>query len=68
MVDLSIVMLNYQRVNDPYVKLLAGCVSEGNVVSVWKKRFAIREQNIKCLLGIGYVFLWKNASSRILFK
>jgi hypothetical protein len=50
------------------VKLLAGCVSEGNVVSVWNKRFAIREQNIKRLLGIGYVFLWKNASSRISFK
>ena len=29
------------------VKLLAGPVSEGHVVSVWKKRFAIREQSIK---------------------
>ena len=50
------------------VKLLAGCVSEGHVISVWKKRFAIGEQSIKRLLGIGSVFIWKNASSKISFN
>ena len=47
------------------VKLLTGLVSQGHVVSVSKKRFAIWDQGIKRLFGIGCAFLWKNASSLI---